>query len=232
MEALVQDGDDDPANRCESFHKKCCSCHCRSCCRRHNGRYGEIPFQVLYTIGPIAAASVLVWVGAWGMLDLYLFPTNKRRSAIASIVIATCLAALCRALPPLPSLPSQQQSFPRVALIALLGINYWRGVWHLWEELVFPDNLLAQAVTALVLGMVILVLTNHFRSNVVGPPILFPESPPPPPQQQQQQHQHDEEQHSSSNHDKYRGNNLEAVTTTTTSEIAMTSIAGRNTELL
>jgi hypothetical protein len=121
----------------------------------------------VYTLGPIGAASMLVWVGLWGLLDVYLFACNKTLSALASNALATFFVMLCHALSPC----SQHVGY--VSLVAAFGVCYWRGVWYLWEELVFCETLAGKSAMAMVLGVGILLATGNFQTTVVGPPILF-----------------------------------------------------------
>jgi hypothetical protein len=128
-------------------------------------------FGVGYTLGPVGAAVVLVWVGFWGLLDHYLFPEDDVLSAAACLVFAIGLATLCHAL---SSSNYGTNSLVFVILTASLGVCFWRGVWKLWESLVLADTPLAQSLLAITIGVGILMATGNFQHTVVGPPILFP----------------------------------------------------------
>jgi hypothetical protein len=62
-----------------------------------------------------------------------------------------------------------------IAMAAVIGfgvVSFWRGVWHLWDVLVFtrPEDKLLSAVASLVTGVVILGLMRTFYS-VLAPPM-------------------------------------------------------------
>lgn len=125
-----------------------------------------------HTLGPIGAAVVLLWVGLWGLLDTYLFPEDPTLSAAACVGVATVLALICHAWAS-SSVPRDNAAY--AFLTATLAVCYWRGVWKLWQTLVFVDIPLIQSLLALALGIGILVRTGNFKATVVGPPILFPQ---------------------------------------------------------
>lgn len=146
---------------------------------------------VAYTMGAIGAAVVFLWVGVWGLLDHYLFPSNTTLSGVVCLSFAAALATICHATVGNVHLNKdhhhQQQlgvenihsstkssNHGFVLLTALLDVCYWRGVWTLWETLVFPHHPTLQSVLALTLAVFILCVTRYFESTVVGPPILFP----------------------------------------------------------
>lgn len=59
---------------------------------------------------------------------------------------------------------SQMKSKHQIAfaiLIAFAVISFWRGVWGLMDEYLFPNNYQLSLCTSLVLGIIILVLTNY-----------------------------------------------------------------------
>jgi hypothetical protein len=128
---------------------------------------------VCYTLGPIGAAVVLLWVGLWGLLDTYLFPEDVTLSGAICIGFATLLAMICHAWT-FSSISTDTVVY--VFLTASVGVCFWRGVWKLWESLVFVDIPLIQSLLAISLGTGILVLSGNFQPTVVGPPILFPRS--------------------------------------------------------
>ncbi|HLB60534.1 MAG TPA: hypothetical protein VJL83_02925 [Patescibacteria group bacterium] len=48
------------------------------------------PFNVIF----VGTAVVLFWRGAWGLLDLYLFPENPAVSFISSILLGLLILIL------------------------------------------------------------------------------------------------------------------------------------------
>lgn len=56
------------------------------------------------------------------------------------------------------------------AVIGFAVVSYWRGVWLLWDQLVFPNNRTLSAVLYLSTGLVILILLKSFFS-ALAPPI-------------------------------------------------------------
>ena len=125
-------------------------------------------YKMSYTLGPIGMASVLIWVGLWGLLDEYLIPTDKTLSALATLSMAFMLTFLIHLL-----YDSHNQAWWYPILAASLGVCYWRSVWHLWEVWVLPNHPPLQSALALGLGSLLLIATGHCRNNVVGPPILI-----------------------------------------------------------
>ena len=62
-----------------------------------------------------------------------------------------------------------------IVMAAIIGfgvVSFWRGVWHLWDVLVFtrPEDKLLSAVASLVTGVVILGLLRTFYS-ILAPPM-------------------------------------------------------------
>jgi hypothetical protein len=116
-------------------------------------------------------------------------------------------AMLCHALSPC----SQHVGY--VSLVAAFGVCYWRGVWYLWEELVFCETLAGKSAMAMVLGVGILLATGNFQTTVVGPPILFPTTSPKVEEEEDSltNNSHSEEFEASS---EIAMNNLDSRTTT------------------
>ena len=133
----------------------------------------SVAYGVGYALGPIAAASVLCWVGVWDLQDTFLFPGNDLYSGLACLSLAMPLAVVVHVMSRRED--HKSDSVPFVLLISLCGIEFWRGVWLVWESLVLPQNRPAQSVAAILLGVGILMATGHFTSLVVGPAVMFPE---------------------------------------------------------
>jgi len=46
-------------------------------------------------------------------------------------------------------------------VIAIAFISIWRGAWNLFDYYIFPSNFVLSAVTTLVIGVIILAITNQ-----------------------------------------------------------------------
>jgi len=51
---------------------------------------------LLYVIGVVAVVSI--WRGLWGLMDIYLWPNNPKRSNWASFIIGLVIVAVVLAL--------------------------------------------------------------------------------------------------------------------------------------
>lgn len=63
-------------------------------------------------------------------------------------------------------------SIVTAAVIGFGVVSFWRGVWYLWDVLVFtrPEDKLFSAVASLTTGVVILAVMRTFYS-VLAPPL-------------------------------------------------------------
>lgn len=55
--------------------------------------------------------------------------------------------------------PAKQVLF--AILIAFAVVSFWRGVWGLMDEFLFPNNHNLSLITSVVVGLIILVFTRH-----------------------------------------------------------------------
>ena len=46
-------------------------------------------------------------------------------------------------------------------LIAFAVISFWRGVWGLMDEYLFPNDRVLSLVSSIILGLAILILTEY-----------------------------------------------------------------------
>jgi len=162
-----------------------------TCRKSHRSNIGRIFRGIFDTAGPTGISVALIWLGIWGLLDLYLFPTNIILSASLCIAWSIPLVALCEVLQirnddneAKPKAKNQQQQFDGIVLAiltTLAGVLFWRGVWYLWDNLVFVNNPPLQKSLALIIGPVILLLNGTCQASVVGAPGIFP-----PPREQVQ----------------------------------------------
>jgi hypothetical protein len=132
----------------------------------------SVSFGVGYALGPVAAASVLIWIGVWDLQNLYLYPDNDFVSGLISVAIAVPLTVIVHLMARRENHDNKGVLY--VMCISVCGIEYWRGVWMLWETCVLPDNLPLQSVLAVVLGWAILMLTDNFTARIAGPSVMFP----------------------------------------------------------
>ncbi|MFC1727958.1 hypothetical protein ACFLZ7_00660 [Nanoarchaeota archaeon] len=52
-------------------------------------------------------------------------------------------------------------------LIAFAVVSFWRGVWGLMDEYLFPGNYELSLWTSLILGVVILVATHYVTKELM-----------------------------------------------------------------
>lgn len=52
-------------------------------------------------------------------------------------------------------------------LIAFAVVSFWRGVWGLMDEYLFPNNYQLSLWISLVLGVVILIVTNYVTKELM-----------------------------------------------------------------
>ena len=64
------------------------------------------------------------------------------------------------------------QSIMMAIVIGFAVVSFWRGIWYLWDVLVFtrPEDKLFSAVASLVTGIIILGVMRSFYS-VLAPPV-------------------------------------------------------------
>jgi len=63
--------------------------------------------------------------------------------------------------------------FKSIVVAAIVGfavVSYWRGIWYLWDVLVFPGHQLYSGIASTLTGVVILVFMRTFYS-VLAPPL-------------------------------------------------------------
>jgi len=52
-------------------------------------------------------------------------------------------------------------------VIALAVVSFWRGVWGLMDKYFLPNNHTLSLITSLVLGLVILIITNYATKELI-----------------------------------------------------------------
>mmetsp|Transcript_18185 Transcript_18185/g.25630 ORF Transcript_18185/g.25630 Transcript_18185/m.25630 type:complete len:295 (+) Transcript_18185:195-1079(+) len=146
-----------------------------------NGTCKTDNHNLFFNFGPVGASIVLVWRGVWDLQDTYVYPEDTVLSATLSVVFGVIVGALCQT-----SSRESKKSYQTEGLksmyfdvlftlcASIACISYWRGVWLLWDQCVFPSNPTIQHLLGLVLGSVILFIFGQFKVGVPGPPIFFP----------------------------------------------------------
>ena len=61
--------------------------------------------------------------------------------------------------------PTKQLAF--AILLAFAVISFWRGIWGLMDEFLFPNNYRLSLVISLILGLLILVFTRYAVKELV-----------------------------------------------------------------
>ena len=128
-----------------------------------------LPF--LWTYGPYGISVTVVWRGIWELQEMYLspFPDHEIASALASIAIALACSVLLLAF---PKALRRNETLATILMI-VVTIFYFRGIWELWGELVFPDDPLLQNFAGLIPGSFLLWSSGALQSSLVGPPVLM-----------------------------------------------------------
>lgn len=52
-------------------------------------------------------------------------------------------------------------------IIAFAVVSFWRGVWGLMDEFLFPNDYLISSIVSVVIGIVILVITKYARRELI-----------------------------------------------------------------
>ncbi|MBW2980623.1 hypothetical protein KY360_04355 [Candidatus Woesearchaeota archaeon] len=52
-------------------------------------------------------------------------------------------------------------------VIAFAVVSFWRGVWGLMDEYMFPNNYQLSLWTSLILGIAILIITNYTTKELM-----------------------------------------------------------------
>jgi hypothetical protein len=52
-------------------------------------------------------------------------------------------------------------------LIAFAVISFWRGIWGLMDEFLFPKDLPVSYLVSLILGLIILILTGYATKELM-----------------------------------------------------------------
>jgi hypothetical protein len=107
-----------------------------------------------------------VWRGIWDLQDIYLFPDDLITSSLLSAAIGITFGTV--------AFFAQHvlNDTVKTVLVAVASISYWRGVWILWDELVWPQDPTLQSAAGLAVGSAVLLAAKSFRLGVASPPIL------------------------------------------------------------
>ena len=52
-------------------------------------------------------------------------------------------------------------------VVAFAVISFWRGVWDLMDEFLFPQNMPLSATISMIIGLVILYLTDYATKELI-----------------------------------------------------------------
>jgi hypothetical protein len=63
-------------------------------------------------------------------------------------------------------LKTKHQLFVAI-LVGFAVISFWRGVWGLMDELLFPDNSLLSYWSSIIIGLVILIITGYSTKELM-----------------------------------------------------------------
>ena len=152
----------------------------------------------LLTFGPIGIGVVLYWRGLWLLLDTYLYPGDENfvYSAWSSFILGIISGIVCHVIScTIQKLPNAIGSDGRgnnrrrklitkssilysilerlySFLVGFGVVNYWRGVWYLWDAYILTSYPIVQSWVSLLVGCLILFGLRAFRS-VFAPPMVF-----------------------------------------------------------
>ncbi|XP_031839255.1 uncharacterized protein LOC116429898 isoform X1 [Nomia melanderi] len=128
-----------------------------------------------FSVGVVGTLVVFVWRGVWILVDLYLFPDDRKYSAIGSLAIGYVIVTVTFSLQPLMRyVCARLQGLARLVaadgflLLSFLGtVNVWRGIWNLLDLWLVPSNLELSCWITHVGCFVFLVLLNCSNSILV-----------------------------------------------------------------
>lgn len=135
----------------------------------------------LLSILVFAPLVVCYWRGTWQLVELYLLTTRPFLSAWCSLVFGivvtlllglyqTCLARLLRESGR-SKLVFVLGSRAYTALLALAGVNHWRGVWTIL--FIYTGADVYSAVSTVVVGIGGLLVVRGLRNVVASPCVLL-----------------------------------------------------------
>jgi hypothetical protein len=52
------------------------------------------------------------------------------------------------------------KKFTLSVIVGFAVISFWRGIWRLMDEYIFPSSILASGVVSIVIGLLILIFTH------------------------------------------------------------------------
>jgi len=63
------------------------------------------------------------------------------------------------------------KSYPKqiafAILIAFAVVSFWRGVWGLMDEFLFPNNYVLSLWSSVIIGILILLITHHATKELM-----------------------------------------------------------------
>lgn len=128
-----------------------------------------------FSVVVVGTPVVFVWRGVWILFDLYLYPEDRKSSAIGSLVIGYAIVVLSFSLQPLMQyICGRLQGCARLIaadaflLLSFLGtVNVWRGIWGALDHWFIPENPVLSCWITHVGCFVFLVLLHCSNSILV-----------------------------------------------------------------
>ncbi|KAF6207527.1 hypothetical protein GE061_015973 [Apolygus lucorum] len=112
----------------------------------------------VFSVCVVGSLVVSVWRGLWSLLEIYLYPGEPAKSALASMAIGYALVSR--------DIPSA--AFDIYLLISFSGtINVWRGIWNCLNHFFLPNLPLLSFFITHSLCFLLLVLINSSNSILV-----------------------------------------------------------------
>ena len=145
-------------------------------------------YHFLLTYGPIGTSVTLFWRGMWMIQDMYLFPTDLVKSASTSLLLGIVTGIICHCISQYDLKKQWHHGSTTMShliygivercfsfLVAFGAVSYWRGVWTLWDQLVFVNNPVTQNWMSLIVGSVVLLCLRSFRCTFAPPMVYMPD---------------------------------------------------------
>lgn len=55
---------------------------------------------------------------------------------------------------------------PLIIIASIAIVSFWRGIWHLSDIIIYPNDYLKSSIASIIIGIVILLLIASYRSSL------------------------------------------------------------------
>eukprot|EP00977_Amphora_coffeiformis_P025583 scaffold20548_cov223-Amphora_coffeaeformis.AAC.4 len=134
------------------------------------------PYSLLlaffWTYGPYGLAGTLVYRAVWELQAVcleYIFPEQLVTSYLVSIAIGLVCSLLLLTFPR----TLRRAEWIATVLMIFATVFYIRGVWEIWDLVVFPEYPLWQTLAGFIPGFIVLWSMGALRWGLVGAPLVL-----------------------------------------------------------